>query len=61
MQKKTSQKFREILEQYLDEVMVQTNERDVSYFVLSFGGVFYEGPGIRNILDNDNATTLNFK
>ena len=26
--------------------MLQTNERDVSYSVLNFGGVFYEGRGI---------------
>ena len=35
-----------MLELYADKVIVQTNERDVSYFVLNFGGVFYEGPGI---------------
>ena len=35
-----------MLELYADKVIVQTNERNVSYFVLNFGGVFYEGPGI---------------
>ena len=30
--------------------MVQTNERDVSYSVLNFGGVFYEGPGTFSFL-----------
>ena len=35
-----------MLELDLEKVPVRTNERDVSYFVLNFGGVFYEGPGI---------------
>ena len=35
-----------MLELYPDKIMAHSNERDVSYFVLNFGGVFYEGPGI---------------
>ena len=42
---KTRLKFGEMLELDLEKVPVRTNERDVSYFVLNFGGVFYEGPG----------------
>ena len=30
---------------HFEKVTVRTNERDVSYFVLNFGGVFYEEPG----------------
>ena len=36
-----------MLELHLEKVTVRTNERDVSYFVLNFGGVFYEGPGTK--------------
>ena len=35
-----------MLELYLDEVMAQISERDASYFVLNFGGVFFGGPGM---------------
>ena len=43
-----------MLELHLEKVTVRTNERDVSYFVLNFGGVFFEGPGTPCIADMYN-------
>ena len=45
-----------MLELHLEKVTVRTNERDVSYFVLNFGGVFFEGPGTRKFYQKTIGT-----